>query len=458
MDIKIHRGLEQIGGCITEISTATSRVFIDMGQNLPGIGEVTTADEDRQMVEDLFSQNRKEHEAVFYTHTHEDHIGLFRYVPEGVPQYIGEGAKEIMVAKNESIIEAIMKVNKAVRFMLKTDDNAEQDATAEQAETSMPNHNAMLQRLKGFNTWKRPKPHTAPRPIEVGNIRVTPFFCSHSAYDCYMLLIEADGKRIWHTGDYREHGYLGKGLMPTIKHYATDIDVLITEGTMLGRTDQCIHEREVARRMALAMEAFKYVVVLASSTDIERLASIKQAARLAKRDYYISNRFMRKTMSIFTRREASNSKGLFDFHPKFMRSNDGSATMRKRGFVFIATAAQLGAVQYICDGLDPTEVLLIYSAWDGYYKDPEQVKANPRYKFFREAFDNVVDIHTSGHADRETLAKVITAINPRESIIGIHKDPDTSLKSLDIPEALKAKVKECDNSCYSERESLFLQL
>ena len=442
MDIKIHRGLEQIGGCITEISTATSRIFIDMGQNLPGVGEATTTRDDRQMVEGIFAQNRKQHEAVFYTHAHEDHIGLFRYVPEGVPQYIGEGAKEIMIAKYESIIEAIMMVNKDNRFKSMNDDIPDEKVTVEQAETQTPNHDAMLQRLKGFNTWQRPKPHAAPRPIEVGDIRVTPFFCSHSAYDCYMLLIEADGKRIWHTGDFREHGYLGKGLMPTIKHYATDIDILITEGTMLGRTDQCIHEREVARRMALAMEAFKCVVVLASSTDIERLASIRQAARLAKRDFYISNRFMRKTMSIFTRREASASKGLFDFHPKFLRSSHGSATMRKRGFVFIATAAQLGNVQYLCKGLDPNEVLLIYSAWDGYYKDPEQVKANPRYKLFREAFNNVVDIHTSGHADRETLARVITSINPKEAIIGIHKDPGTSLKSLDIPDELKAKVQE----------------
>ena len=442
MDIKIHRGLEQIGGCITEISTATTRIFIDMGQNLPGVGEPTTADEDRQMVEDIFAQNRKEHEAVFYTHSHEDHIGLFRYVPEGVPQFIGEGAKEIMIAKNESIIDAILKVNMVNRFKLKTDDKPEEKATEEQAATRAPNHNGMLQRLKAFNTWQRPKPHTAPRPIEVGDIRVTPFFCSHSAYDCYMLLIEADGKRIWHTGDFREHGYLGKGLMPTIRHYATDIDILITEGTMLGRTDQCIHEREVSRRMALAMEAFKYVVVLASSTDIERLASIKQAARLAKKDYYISNRFMKKTMSIFTRREASNSKGLFDFHPKTLKAGILGRMMCKRGFVFIATASQLTYVKNFCKGINPSEVLLIYSAWDGYYKDPEQAKANPFYKQFRDAFDNVVDIHTSGHADRETLAKVITAINPKEAIIGIHKDPGTSLKSLDISEDLKAKVQE----------------
>ena len=147
-------------------------------------------------------------------------------------------------------------------------------------------------------------------------------------------------------------------------------------------------------------------------------------------------------MSIFTRREASNSKGLFDFHPKFVKYGAHSSTMQKRGFVYIATAAQLANAQYICDGLDPSEVVLIYSTWDGYYKDPEQIKANPRYKYFHDAFDNVVDIHTSGHADRETLARVITAINPKESIIGIHKDPDSSLKSLDIPNDLKAKVKE----------------
>lgn len=441
MDITIHRGSEQIGGCITEISTATSRIFIDMGKNLPGVGEPTTAEEDRRMVEGIFAQNHKEHQAVFYTHSHDDHIGLFRYVPDGVPQYMGEGAKEIMIAKYESIIES--KVNKDIRSRLNNDDSTdEQESSAEKPETRAPGHNDMLQRLKDSNTWERTKPHTAPRSIVVGDIRVTPFFCSHSAYDCYMLLIEADGKRIWHTGDYREHGYLGKGLMPTVKRYATDIDILITEGTMLGRTDQCIHEREVSRRMALAMGAFKYVVVLASSTDIERLASIKQAARIAKKDYCISNPFMRKTMSIFTRREASVSKGLFDFHPKTLKAGTLGSMMRKRGFVFIATASQLTYVKKACQGIDPSEVLLIYSAWDGYYKDPEQAVANPQYKQFRDAFDNVVDIHTSGHADRATIAKVITAINPKESVIGIHKDPGTSLKSLDLPDDLKAKVKE----------------
>ena len=60
MKITIHRGLEQIGGCITEICTATSRVFIDMGCNLPGSGQQMTKEEEREYVASLFSQNKKE--------------------------------------------------------------------------------------------------------------------------------------------------------------------------------------------------------------------------------------------------------------------------------------------------------------------------------------------------------------------------------------------------------------
>jgi ribonuclease J len=262
-----------------------------------------------------------------------------------------------------------------------------------------------------------------------------------------MLLIEADGKRIWHTGDYRMHGYMGKGLIPTLRRYATDIDILITEGTMLSRDDECIHEREVSRRMASVMDAFKYVVVLASATDIERLASIKEAAKKARKDLYICSGYMKRTMQIFTRREAEASKGLFAFHPKYVRNEDlKKLTKQKKGFVLVTGVTHQAFVEELCQNLDPSEVLLIYSSWDGYYKDPEQVKVNPRYKLFRDAFQNVVDIHTSGHADRKTIKQVIEAVNPKEAIIGIHKDKGQNLKSIELCEELQEKI--IDKKCH----------
>lgn len=41
-------------------------------------------------------------------------------------------------------------------------------------------------------------------------------------------------------------------------------------------------------------------------------------------------------------------------------------------------------------------------------------------------FHNVVDIHTSGHADRQTIEKVIKKVKPRE-VIWIHKEEDAKL-------------------------------
>lgn len=87
---------------------------------------------------------------------------------------------------------------------------------------------------------------------------------------------------------------------------------------------------------------------------------------------------------------------------------------------------QMERVKGLLDKLPQEETLLIYSSWDGYYKDPEQVKANPRYKEFRDMFHNIVDIHTSGHADRQTIEKVIKTVNPKE-VICIHKEADAEL-------------------------------
>lgn len=296
MNIKVHRGLDQIGGCITEISTETSRVFIDFGQNLPGNGEPTTPEEDEVLVTQIFAQNKKQHEAVFYTHGHEDHVGLFEYIPEDVPQYMSEGTKGLLEIKYDVLYEgADLKVNE----LLENECDSQEYSDALNRLISADNKCKLLNKIE---VWQRTSPRKDPESICIGNIKVTPFFNCHSIYDSHMFLIEADGKRIWHMGDYREHGYMGKGLIPTLKKYATDIDVLITEGTMLKREDKCIHEHIVSYKMQNVMKAFKYVFVLASATDIERLAAIKQASIDAAKPLCIWSLFMKKTMAYFTER------------------------------------------------------------------------------------------------------------------------------------------------------------
>ena len=420
MNIKVHRGLEQIGGCITEISTETSRVFIDMGQNLPGNGEVTTPEQDRKMVESLFANNQKEHKAVCYTHGHEDHVGLFEYVPLHVPQYMSAGTKELLLIKY-----GILKERQELNLEQIRKDGCTPEAL-EEANTRIINADNKKNRLSEMKTWSRPLSGKSPDSISIGDIKITPFFNCHSIYDSHMFLIEAEGKRIWHTGDYRSHGYMGKGLYPTLKKYATHIDTLITEGTMLNRQDECIHESKVANKMANVMQAFKYIFVLASATDIERLASIKNATIEAKKPMYVFSKFLVSTMKLFTKLESESSHGLFDFTPRLFKLNYLNR-LKNRGFVLITGTSQILRIAELLKELPADETLLVYSTWDGYYKIPEQVLASPKHKLFRELFSNVVDIHTSGHADIATIKKVIEIVKPKE-IICIHKEANAELE------------------------------
>ena len=89
MIIKIHRGTNQIGGCITEIATNGTRIIIDMGANLDCELEKSKVD-----IAGL-TTGIKSCDAVFFTHYHSDHLGLYKTILPNIPLYIGEVAKDI---------------------------------------------------------------------------------------------------------------------------------------------------------------------------------------------------------------------------------------------------------------------------------------------------------------------------------------------------------------------------
>src|SRR5574344_451045 len=245
MKITIHRGINQIGGCITEFATNNSRIIIDLGQNLPdGDGIVN----DNFAKKEEIARITKEIDAIFYTHYHGDHFGLFHLVPDRIPQYIGRIAKKVALCKHQRL--SLLEERK------------------ELSEIEI----AKIELMKSFEP---------DQVIQIGDIKVTPYFVSHSAYDSYMFLIEAEGKLILHTGDFRDHGYLGRGLLPTIKKRILtqgNIDFLITEGTMLSRPAEKVrHEGELQIELSGIMRKYQNVFVLCSSTDMERLSTIYSA-------------------------------------------------------------------------------------------------------------------------------------------------------------------------------------
>ena len=120
-------------------------------------------------------------------------------------------------------------------------------------------------------------------PVEIGPFRVTPFLVDHSAFDAYALLVEADGKRVFYSGDFRAHGRKGALFEATVRKPPKDIDVLLMEGTTLGRAgteEGFVTESDLEERF---VEAFRQTegmhFVWTSSQNIDRIVTIFRAAK-----------------------------------------------------------------------------------------------------------------------------------------------------------------------------------
>lgn len=406
MKIVIHRGIDQIGGCITEISTAHTKIIIDLGSNLPGCkGEEFS----KQEIEDI----TKDVDGIYYTHFHGDHVGLSSFVPDNIAQYIGKGAQEVNICKYS--------------VLAKHDSKYERDLS-------------VAQNMKTYEAAQR---------YDVGGkgeIFITPFFVDHSAFDSYMFLIEADGKRILHTGDYRGHGYLSKGLDEILGWKAKNIDILVTEGTMLSRqTEEVVHEITIKAKAKKLLEKGNrphFLFALCSSTDMDRLASFHAACK-ETRAKFLCDSYQKSVLDIFTKYAAHHSK-LFDFDDETTlvlgEDCDFERDLRPNGFIMpVRAGSQLDFVKKMLHYFPDAE--LIYSMWKGYYEGTEEQKSQNVIDFVNLFHGRFHYLHTSGHADVETLEKACRITNPSMGVIPIHRDKNTRFEDLSIAKTVNVITK-----------------
>lgn len=185
---------------------------------------------------------------VILSHAHLDHYGLIREVDSAAPLYIGAAAARIL--------------NEAAFFSP-----------------------AGLQRQwAGFLADRE--------PITLGPFTVTPFLVDHSAFDAYALLVEADGRRLFYSGDLRGHGRDASVFERLLAEPPSGVDALLLEGTRVGRAEgpegSPATEAEVEREL---IDLFRHteglVLVAYSAQNIDRLFTLYWAMLNSRRDLVI---------------------------------------------------------------------------------------------------------------------------------------------------------------------------
>lgn len=243
MRICIHRGTNEIGGTCVEIESQGKRLILDVGLPL-----------DCQNPETFplhpitgFASPHESLLGVVISHPHQDHYGLAYRLPKTTTFLIGQAAEAILAA-------AGLFSPGGVKF----------DGTIQMEDR---------------------------KPIKLGPFTITPFLVDHSAYDSYAILVEADAKRLFYSGDFRAHGRKRSLFEKLVTNPPPGIDVLLMEGTCIGRPNSdrgFPTETDLERQFVEFINQTKgMTLVWCSGQNIDRLVTVFRACKKTGRQFII---------------------------------------------------------------------------------------------------------------------------------------------------------------------------
>lgn len=390
MRICIHRGTRQVGGTCIELESKGKRVLLDLGRPLDAEPDATGV---LPQIAGLRDGNA-DLLAILLSHPHQDHVGLVELTHPSIPVLIGAAAASLLNRAAEWLGRPLLSAHPLVH-------------------------------------WNDRK------PIDIGPFRITPYLVDHSAYDAYALLVEADGERLFYSGDFRGHGRKSALFDRFVADPPGNIDVLLMEGTVIGRdveerdlpTEADIEEQFVERLRA----AEGLSLVWTSSQNIDRIVTVFRAARrTGKRlilDAFTAEMLDATGNPRLPQADWGSNVGVYV--PEWMRrkiKRDGAFDTLGR---FAANRVFLdrltnpenevllfrpGLRREVAESAPLRGAQLVFSNWSGYLDDPSTAEVR---SWLLQSGIPIHRIHTSGHASVPDLKRFAKAIDAR-MLVPIH--------------------------------------
>jgi ribonuclease J len=414
MNITVHRGLNEIGGTCVELEHNACRIILDLGipltktggeeQDAAALAQPSFENGILPVIDGLYANEKPKVNAVLLSHAHLDHYGLMDFINEDIPVYMSADSKAIIETGNIFWRKNMRQVK-------------------------------LLPHCRIFNYWT---------PFEIGPFRITPFLIDHSGYGSSAFLIESGGKKVFYTGDFRGHGNKQKTFLNLLKEdRLKGVDVLITEGTTLGNghNESLRSETHVKAQITTILISHQDVAFnMCSVSNIDMFVSIFNAAKIAGKEivtdlyqhYLLTTLKQRYPQSglppfnddhiriFYTQSQAKSlvsaygsSELLYKYKSKKI-DRDEIVKNRKNLLIRLSMYEMSKLAGKMQQEGPLNNALFIYSMWHGYLnKQKSFMEFTNRYNM------KLKEIHTSGHAFKKDIMKLINSIKPK-MILPVH--------------------------------------
>jgi ribonuclease J len=394
MKIKIYRGTKEIGGtCVELIADSGKILWIDLGTPLSTLNPDT-------------SYRNNKVDALLISHPHSDHFGLMESVGTDVPVYIGQVSLDLI------------KATKRFLGVIPPDCN--------------------FQRI---TPWKE------FRILET--FTIYPYLVDHSSPEAFAFVIEADGKRVFYSGDFRSTGRKKIVYEKMIKDPPKNIDLLLIEGTMVERSFQQYPTEEYVEQKItdIIVNQQNMTFLVSSAQNIDRFCSVFNACRKGNKMLIID-----VYMAYVLEMVGKKAKGLPTIDAGRVLVYNPKAQMEKISDIELIDFATRVNAKALHNGIYtkpekfvyflrcPNEKLidkilpkgtinLIYSQWLGYLQDDHKTYATDIINRLKvQGKVDFTHVHTSGHATLTELKELALAINPK-LIVPIHTENPQKMKT-----------------------------
>lgn len=386
VSIVVHRATSQIGGnCIEIACEGAERIILDIGRPLDAPKGA------KGLLPDTLGLVRPV-AAILISHPHQDHYGLLEEAPADWPVYSGKAAGALMQLTASIFGKAP---------------------------------------VRDYHHWK------SGEIFEVGCFRITPYLTDHSAFDAYMLLIEAKGKRILYSGDFRIHGRKASLVQRLMQSPPPDIDVLLMEGTNLGSDKPTKTEADLEDEcVELFRDTPGRVFVCWSAQNIDRTVTLYRACLRSGRtlvvDLYTAEvlelladagRLPRAgwaNLKVVITRSFSRlykSKGREDFVNRMATHGIAASRLADNANKWVIMIRPSLIRDLVSKGVEPdSRDSWSYSQWRGYLEQSDGVALK---SWFDSGGAKAVHLHTSGHASVKDLQAFAAAMKPK-MLVPIH--------------------------------------
>ena len=400
----IYRGTQEIGGTLIELRSRGSRLLLDAGYPLfldgnPIDESIAKLPPDELLklgilpsIKGLYKWDTPNFDGIIISHAHLDHYGLLKYVHPEIPVYLSTGTKTLIEISQTFKICDTYPINS--------------------------------RQFKMYDTFV------------VGDFSVKPYLIDHSAFDAAAFEISGGGKTLIYSGDFRGHGRKAICLDTFIKHVTKNADLLLTEGSMVSRSDELtVTESELENAIVDGLKNQSGIALFQSSSqNIDRIVSFYRAAlRLGKTfvvDVYTAN-ILNELHALGNKIPYPSYDKLKVFYPYRITQkifNEIGAEYAKRFSAFHIPKEQLDAKQNEIimlvrpsmkkdlERCNLSSGTFIYSMWQGYRDSTYQQSFE---KWLNERKFRNIFLHTSGHAKISDIKRLIEGLQPKK-IVPIH--------------------------------------